>query len=1401
MTTFVLGKKVWTIFSVFLFLISSSLGSLTVNSATDVWATRINPVYQGLGTTDIIPSPTLANITGGGVSSVSAGRHNTLFTKSDGTLWASGSNSNGIMGTAVSLEGFSSPVQVNGITGVTKALSAQNGNSAIALKNDGTVWAWGRNDFGQLGITPDTSIYQTPVRIQALSGISDIAISSAGSGMYALKAGEVYAWGSGSEGKLGNGSTNDSITPVLVSGINNAVEISGMDGGALARTGDSKLYTWGGNLNGQLGQDITDPFVSTPATLKNTGGSDMTGFESMANQNRFGPRVIKDGNMWVWGTINGAAAGTDSSNPLTDCQTHNGGNTIGSSLTYPCRGPLATGISKIGGQAANILTIKDGNVYTSGTNNVGDAGLGTITNAESYTQIPSLSNVVEVEHSGTAGFAVTNNGNVWSFGKNDFYKLGFTQNTSTGLINYEEVGAALSDCKFLHGGVNNFCITQNDELLSWGENVWGGLGQGDREANFTPRPVYTDASNTTRVGDVKQVSSSGRTTSILKNDGSVWVAGIDNQGALGNGPGGVADCEHFCEVTYFSSNSIAIDKISNHEISHMALDTDTGKAYYWGWNAFGSSGVDPNDPAFSANFNASDSAVETPIELPYTDVLDISVRNDRMTHILRDDGGNRTIYSAGANSNCSLGIGVDTASEPIFTAGATGIQALNVGGDAYALKTDNTVVRWGTNHTTNPICTPEVINGLSDITKITEKSAIDTNGDLYRLLFLNDSLFGVTGASADYYEFDNVSNVTDVTPRYIKGDIAEVVLESDIPGLNVVCEDSISNQTASCTFNVPANKVLPSNFLMAIGNATPGGSCVVDTAGLATCTGIPVTPEDGSQDVFAQISGGNKIDTGEDATVFDINNDTDNDGLTNFEELTITGTDPFDANSDNPNTPIDESLNTQNDGDEDYDDDAIRTQDEIRILQTNPNIADSDSVITTADEAGDGTDDGMEDYDSDGLSNFFELYVSFTNPFQDDSNSDGTLDGDEDSDGDGLNNSQEEAAGSNPYSVDSDGDGLSDADEVNIVLTDPDESDSNSTFTTADEANNGTNDGEEDFDGDGYITIDEINAGSDPHDINSIPFTVLQDEDIPNLLVSCQTVFVGVDTTCQFVLPASIILPDSTDARFIVTVGNIDMANASPTACVEGTGDLVTCTNVATVDTAAGEYPIRIAYDADNNLNTSDIAVQTLSGNFIDTGETSFLIDDTTDTDGDGLPDSWENEHGFDVDDSTNDNGADGDPDDDGLSNAEELLYGTDPNSADSDSDGLNDADEIFETRTDPNIADSDSAGTVANDAGNDTNDNLEDFDADGFDNATEIADGTDPLDPSDNATSRANASNNNSDNNSDSSNNSIGGVTLPRTGGMVMTGLLLGIGALFTIYTVSLRRKSVTPKIVNKDE
>jgi len=183
---------------------------------------------------------------------LSAGEQYSLALKSDGTVWAWGSNRSGQLGdgTGGNLYDYKAePVQVSGLSGAV-AVSAGSRHS-LAVKEDGTVWAWGYNGSGQLG-DGTTDQRFTPVQVSGLSGI--LAVSAGNSHSLAVKQdGTVWAWGANWSGLLGDGTNTDRYTPVRVSGSSDAVAVSAGGDHSLGLRGDGTVWAWGYSGSGQLG--------------------------------------------------------------------------------------------------------------------------------------------------------------------------------------------------------------------------------------------------------------------------------------------------------------------------------------------------------------------------------------------------------------------------------------------------------------------------------------------------------------------------------------------------------------------------------------------------------------------------------------------------------------------------------------------------------------------------------------------------------------------------------------------------------------------------------------------------------------------------------------------------------------------------------------------------------------------------------------------------------------------------------------------------------------------------------------------------------------------------------------------------------------------------------------------
>jgi len=277
------------------------------------------------------------------VTAISAGTFHMLALKKDGTVWAWGRNDSRQLGNQLlSQKEMPSavPVQVTGIKNAI-AISAKHANS-YALLADGTVWAWGNGNMGMTGNGGNITKAGTSARWSApmipiqVNGIKN-AIAIAGP-MALLADGTIMTWGDGSYGRLGNGTNTTTSTPVPVSGIKNAIAIAYREYGALALLADGTVWAWGRNIKGQLG-------TAVPAKTPNDASNIPVQVNGLNNviaidANTVCLALLKDGTVkaWGWGAVGGMGSGRPGSNDVN---------------TVPLKIP---GISQ-------VITIKAGNGY------------------------------------------------------------------------------------------------------------------------------------------------------------------------------------------------------------------------------------------------------------------------------------------------------------------------------------------------------------------------------------------------------------------------------------------------------------------------------------------------------------------------------------------------------------------------------------------------------------------------------------------------------------------------------------------------------------------------------------------------------------------------------------------------------------------------------------------------------------------------------------------------------------------------------------------------------------------------------------------------------------------------------------------------------------------------------
>ena len=228
-------------------------------------------------------------------------------TKSDGTLWSWGRNDDGSLGTNQGpgqTDGFSSPVQ---IPGTDWAGAAGSRNVGFAVKTNGTLWGWGAQSIGQIGVNNRTQ-YSSPVQIPGTTWNASKFRAGYNNVITVKTDGTLYAWGSNAYGQLGHNNLTQYSSPTQVPGT--TWTQATVDGSALATKTDGTLWTWGNNRFGSLGlndhgnsaPNYNATSRSSPTQIPGTSWTtSVTNGMSVAITSYNQAALKTDGTLWIWG--------------------------------------------------------------------------------------------------------------------------------------------------------------------------------------------------------------------------------------------------------------------------------------------------------------------------------------------------------------------------------------------------------------------------------------------------------------------------------------------------------------------------------------------------------------------------------------------------------------------------------------------------------------------------------------------------------------------------------------------------------------------------------------------------------------------------------------------------------------------------------------------------------------------------------------------------------------------------------------------------------------------------------------------------------------------------------------------------------------------------------------------
>jgi alpha-tubulin suppressor-like RCC1 family protein len=591
----------------------------------------------------------------------------TLLLADDGTVFSFGNNIYGQLGHGDQVERFEpTPITHDSLTGV-KIIDIQAGNRhSVLLSDSGDVYVMGSNSNGYLGIgatTPGTLLVPTKLTHSNLNGYTISKIAAGGTHTFLQASNDtLFAFGGNSNGQLGDGTTVTKTIPTIINSSQfDGKTVSKMSidqGTSLFLMADSTVYSWG-NFRAGLGQGILGADILNPAQITHSNINGRV-FVDVSKSSETGFLIDKNGAVFTFGEAEAAL-------PALGLNTNE-------AVNFPTEIPASSfnnkKISKIFGSRYHTLFLaEDGSVFSAGRGLNGELGSRYSDTSNKVMRVDSLNyqgdRIIEIGAANNASLLLSNSGKVYSFGGSysDSTSSFLGRTSKRTIARPQELShsniSGKTFVKAAAAGERTFLLSEDGKVYAFGSGVNGILGTGDSLNIHVPTLIDHTNIGSKKIVDIK--TTSNRVTSKEAISHTLLLAEDGTLFGFGSNKDGQLGLGDFVDRSIPTEISHA--NLSGKTISEIAVGaqnsmviTNDGTVFIWGRGGNGEMGY--------GNTNT----LNVPTEATHLTALNktfitgsvgqtTSITSPSHFIVIASDS---TVYGFGENTDGQLGLGNKT---------------------------------------------------------------------------------------------------------------------------------------------------------------------------------------------------------------------------------------------------------------------------------------------------------------------------------------------------------------------------------------------------------------------------------------------------------------------------------------------------------------------------------------------------------------------------------------------------------------------------------------------------------------------------------------------------------------------------------------------------------------------